>query len=103
MKIKTKVSDPLLTEYVHLAASTVSAEGWDRSISDDVVPRDHLVQIMHQCAVLSVNTALYASASETGLLYADVINFGRCDILVTHRAEIDAVGTCLMWAHLPGL
>lgn len=67
-----------------------------------MVPSDHLLQTMHQFAILVVNKVVSACASETGLRYKAVIYISTPHLLVLYRAASDAVEYCLLWAHSPG-
>lgn len=82
MENTTRISDSSLNEVLHHSGGTIYSGDWDTSIIEQVVTGDHLFQVMHQCAVLGVNTAVYACASETGLLYTVSMYMSGSDILV---------------------
>lgn len=69
VETKTRVSVSSLSEVVHNSASKFYSAQCNSPDITAAVPQDHLLQMMHQCVVLGVNTALYACAAETSLLY----------------------------------
>lgn len=68
IEIKARVSASSLNEVLHRVGDTLVAGGCHSPYVRNSVPQDHLLQMLHQCAVLWVDTAMYQCASETGLL-----------------------------------
>lgn len=91
VEIKTRVSDSSLNEVAHRGGGRTYSGQWDSHCIREVVPINHLLPVMHQCALIGVNAALYAWAVETIFLYTSVIYDGGDHLLQIHRAESDAV------------
>lgn len=73
VEIKTRVSASSLNEVIHIGDVYSSIEKWHSPRMRYVVPHDYLLQTLLTCTVLGTNTALYACAPETSLIYTSVV------------------------------
>lgn len=99
IEIKTRISASSLNSVARYARSEPYVYRWSSTELQEMVPRDHLCQILHQCNVLNVNTALYACASETGLLFTVLIIVDDVQLSLASSAIESQLNLCLRWAH----
>lgn len=98
VEIKTRVADTTVNDGSSHVSVTPYVGAWNSAQILRVVPSDHLGQILHQCYVLGVNVAVYACASETGLLYTAIIHVPNSAIAIA-RSAYGSIIDCLRWAH----
>lgn len=84
----TRLSARSLCEVLHNGTSKFHTSRRNSTEIYREVPQDHLLQTMHQCAVLGLYKAVYMCASSTRLLYPAVIYISTSHLLILHRAEM---------------
>lgn len=91
VEIKKRVLSSSLCEVVRNGAAKLYGGQWNWAETIKVWSKDYLLQVMHQCAVLDVNTGDYACASKTDLLYTGIV-YEITSNFALYRAVSDAVG-----------
>lgn len=99
LEIKMLLSDGSVNEVKPLVRTTPYVNEWNSAKIREVVPNEHLCQIIYQGSVLKLNIVLYFCASETAILYYAVIHIQDYLLNMARLGIVLQIGPCIDWAH----